>query len=535
MFSRAGLSTQDTARKRQKVSHEREAVRQSTSTKPPSSKHEHTAGSDDCHYQVALRKLEPDLEAMRQLITCKMCYRFLTEPYSLACGHTYCYICLDAWLVTQKKQTCPDCRAVVGFQPTPSFIVREMTIIFTTRPELLSAEEDLVEHQHFATEAAVRVASDKAKGTEHESGLFRGIFGEHRRMRGTALHDVGDGVRRCRRCLWELEDGECLRCPQFAGDDGLAYSSDDDSDVSGEEEIDHELLAEQDDTHSFDADLDQDDFDAPALDESVFGILPPPRRPLQQSRSRRRREEARRAHARTQAVAISSESEESSEEEEDDTNLDGFIASEAEESDNSESRSGADSDDESEAQSTPAQPRRRVQRRAPIVIDSDDEEGATRAPAVTIAAHDSDDDAPIMTHRTRRKAPSARGVPQSRRPTATVNHTRVSVLSRSSDDSESDSNDDNEHDGISVRITGNDHNEHDDHAVERAGFSPLQSHDDDSNEDSDEGSEQSSSTARDSPSEGGYGDEEITMDNVEHNHYSDDDDDYARYAYETTY
>nr|OQO20241.1 hypothetical protein B0A51_11974 [Rachicladosporium sp. CCFEE 5018] len=529
MFSRAQPMIGDNARKRQKVSHEREAVRQPTSTKAPSSKHEHTAGSDDCHYQVALRKLEPDLEAMRQLITCKMCYRFLTEPYSLACGHTYCYICLDAWLVTQKKQTCPDCRAVVRFQPTPSFIVREMTIIFTTRPELLSAEEDLAEHVHFASEAAARVVSDKAKGTQNESGLFSGIFTDAGRLRRTALHDPGDGVERCRNCLWEIEDGECTNCGQPVGDAGL-WSSDGESENSEDEEIDHELLAEQDDTY---ADLDQDDFDAPALDESVFGILPPPRRPMQ-SRSRREREGARRARARAQAVAILSESEDSSEEEEDDTNLDGFIASEAEESDNSESRSGVDSDDEPEAQSTPAQPRRRVQRRAPIVIDSDDEEGATRAPAATIVAHNSDDDAPMMTHRTRRKAPSARGVPQSRRPTATVNHTRVSVLSRSSDDSESDSNDDNEHDGISVRITGNDHNEHDDHAVERAGFSPLQSHDDDSNEDSDEGSEQSSSTARDSPSEGGYGDEEITMDNVQHNHYSDDDD-YARSAYETTY
>ncbi|KAK6441060.1 E3 ubiquitin ligase [Oleoguttula sp. CCFEE 5521] len=533
MFSRAGLSTQDSARKRQKVSHEREAVRQPTSTKASSSKHEHTVGGDECHYQVALRKLEPDLEAMRQLITCKMCYRFLTEPYSLACGHTYCYICLDAWLVTQKKQTCPDCRAVVRFQPTPSFIVREMTIIFTTRPELLSDEDNPAEHENFAVEAAARVASDKAKGTGNDSGLFSGIFSDARRLGRTALHDAGDGVERCRRCLWEVEDGMCLHCGVPVGDDDLAWSSDGDSEISGEEEIDHELLAEQDDTYSFDADLDQDDFDAPALDESVFGVLPPPRRPVQ-SRSHRRREEARLARAHARAVPISSESEESSEEEEDDTNLDGFIASEAEEADNSESGSDEGSDEEPEAQSTPAQPRRRVQRRAPIVIDSDDEEGAIRAPTATNDAQDSDDDAPIMTHRTRRKAPSARGVPQSRRPTATINRAIVSVLSRSSDDSESDSNDDNEHDGISVRITGNDHNDNDDHAVERAGFSPLQSHDDDSGEDSDDSSEQSSSTARDSPSEGGYGDEEITMDNMEHNHHSDDEH-FSRYAYEATY
>ncbi|KAK6433326.1 E3 ubiquitin ligase [Oleoguttula sp. CCFEE 5521] len=525
MFARAQPPMADNARKRQKVSHEREAARQPTSTKASSSKHEHTAGSDDCHYQVALRKLEPDLEAMRQLITCKMCYRFLTEPYSLACGHTYCYICLDAWLVTQKKQTCPDCRAVVNFQPTPSFIVREMTIIFTTRPELLSAEEDLAEHVHFATEAAARVESDKAKGTENESGLFSGIFTDTRRLRRVALHDPGDGVERCRNCLWELEDGECLHCGRHVGDDGLAWSSDGSSENSGGEEIDHELLAEQDDTYSFDADLDQDDFDAPALDESVFGVLPPPRRP-EQSRSRGRREEARRARARAQAVAILSESEESEEEEEeDDTMLSGFIASEAEESDNSESGSGEDSDEEPEAQSTPARPGRRVHRRAPIVIDSDDEEGSTRAPAGTNTAQESEDDAPIMTHRTRRKAPTGRGLPQSRRPTAADHH--------HPDDSEVDSNEDDEHLGISVRMMPqiNDDDD-DDHAVERAGFSPLQSHDNDDGEtaeDSDDSSDQSSSTARGSDSEHGFDDEEITRDNVEFNYHSDDDD-YSRHA-----
>jgi len=71
---------------------------------------------------------------MRQLVTCKICDRLLYEPYALSCGHTYCYICLTQWFTNNsRKKTCPDCRSVIVLQPTPSYIIKELVLIFVSR------------------------------------------------------------------------------------------------------------------------------------------------------------------------------------------------------------------------------------------------------------------------------------------------------------------------------------------------------------------------------------------------------------------
>lgn len=38
-----------------------------------------------------LKAMKTDFDNMRSLVTCKICDRLLYQPYTVACGHTYCY------------------------------------------------------------------------------------------------------------------------------------------------------------------------------------------------------------------------------------------------------------------------------------------------------------------------------------------------------------------------------------------------------------------------------------------------------------
>lgn len=77
-----------------------------------------------------LETLETSLDDIRTLITCRVCVRPLFEPYTIECGHTFCYGCLVRWFERDRtKKSCPDCRADVLRPPAPAYLVR--TRIYT--------------------------------------------------------------------------------------------------------------------------------------------------------------------------------------------------------------------------------------------------------------------------------------------------------------------------------------------------------------------------------------------------------------------
>lgn len=82
-------------------------------------KHEHPDGSSSL-----LKLLETNLDDLRAIITCRICIRPLYEPYTISCGHTFCYSCLLQWFEKDRNlKTCPDCRAKVIQQPAPAYLV----------------------------------------------------------------------------------------------------------------------------------------------------------------------------------------------------------------------------------------------------------------------------------------------------------------------------------------------------------------------------------------------------------------------------
>ena len=47
-----------------------------------------------------------------QAVTCVICHEAVTNPKSLACGHTFCTHCIDQWLTLASK--CPTCNKIQG-------------------------------------------------------------------------------------------------------------------------------------------------------------------------------------------------------------------------------------------------------------------------------------------------------------------------------------------------------------------------------------------------------------------------------------
>ncbi|KAL9104074.1 MAG: hypothetical protein Q9163_000926 [Psora crenata] len=90
--------------------------------------------------------------------------------------------------------------------PAPAYVIRDVTQILTTQAELMPAGETTEEHKKWQEEEKQKVELDRSG----QRGLFKGIF---RRQRiGPFIRDEQDGVARCPRCTWELEDGACGSC-----------------------------------------------------------------------------------------------------------------------------------------------------------------------------------------------------------------------------------------------------------------------------------------------------------------------------------
>ncbi|KAJ5214329.1 hypothetical protein N7449_001498 [Penicillium cf. viridicatum] len=156
--------------------------------------------------------LQGHVDDIRTLIQCGICIRPLYEPFTIACGHTFCYSCLSSWFAGgRSKRTCPDCRAPVKTQPAPAYLVRAVVHMFTGRAELLDKGETTTEHTKNQRDEAERLDQDKANNHPTEGGLFGGLF-KPKDPPPKPVIDIYDGVVRCPVCSWELEGDNCAGC-----------------------------------------------------------------------------------------------------------------------------------------------------------------------------------------------------------------------------------------------------------------------------------------------------------------------------------
>ena len=83
---------------------------------------------------------------------------------------------------------------------------------------MVPAGETTEEHRVQQEEEASRVDQNKAIGATTGKGLFGVRFWNSGPRRIPIIRDEEDGVDRCPRCTWELEDGWCESCGYGAGD-----------------------------------------------------------------------------------------------------------------------------------------------------------------------------------------------------------------------------------------------------------------------------------------------------------------------------
>ncbi|KAK3712591.1 E3 ubiquitin ligase [Vermiconidia calcicola] len=428
------MSSHQGSRKRLKISPTGMAPTASASMSSTSRSGNAATRHDSCQHEQSLKAVQTDVDTMRQLVTCKICSRLLYEPYALSCGHTYCYICLTQWFETNpRKKTCPDCRSIIIAQPTPSYIVKELVLVFVSRSELLPDKETSEEHHTWAREEAELVAKDRANTDPREGGLFKGLFKGGVRRGG--IHDPGDGVTRCPSCHWELEEGYCNNCDEVVDHGFSEYDDDDDSDVT-DDELDHEI-DEADAAAIFGVDGHDDYLGNDMLNDIAEGhyTIGAPWPPSPPPPARRRGT----GGARAPIGLRSSDDEDESEEDEhdEDGDLDGFVAGDDEVA-YASSEEGGDTD-----MPATSSPWRLDRRRGPVIIS--DDEGDTVASA---GAHESEEDSED-------EGPIARGSQRNKRGPITVRQRRARAISSDEDSSE------NEHAG------------HDSDVRETGGFSPL--------------------------------------------------------------
>jgi len=222
-----------------------------------------------------LKALKSEFDSLRSHLTCKICDRLLYQPYTISCGHTYCYTCLCTWFVANKaRKTCPDCRIVVKDLPAPAYVIRDMTSVFIARAELLPAGESIEDHKKWLKEEADAVQSDKDNTDLRAGGLFKGCFRLSHHQRGPSLQvvrDQEDGVDRCPVCTWELEDGGCTQCGLIFDETGEVSWGDS---FTGFSDMDEMSEHDQDD---LDAEMDMEDPDYDGYGDGMedWGAYPP--------------------------------------------------------------------------------------------------------------------------------------------------------------------------------------------------------------------------------------------------------------------
>ncbi|KAI9809858.1 MAG: hypothetical protein M1825_000291 [Sarcosagium campestre] len=209
----------------------------------------------------ALRQIyEADLKGLRSMVVCRVCFKLLYEPFTLSCGHTFCYSCTSQWFEANRvHKTCPECRTEILQQPAPAYLVREIVNMFMNRGELMPSGETAEEHMKACEDESSCLERDRANEDKAKGGLFRGCF---RRSRSAMnMYDEEDGVNRCADCGWELESGRCERCGDDMSDTGFS----DEVNRMGFSEADFSETAsldtEQEEEEDLDAEIDMDDVD----------------------------------------------------------------------------------------------------------------------------------------------------------------------------------------------------------------------------------------------------------------------------------
>lgn len=117
-------------------------------------------------------------------LECSICVDYFSSPFTIECGHTFCYTCLHSWLEIHKS--CPTCRTKLLRRPTPAINLRDQvqsSILKLSDPDRRLAMNKLQED-----ERALKIRLS-------EGDIWKGLFKPLSLGQGNSILDDDDGVR----------------------------------------------------------------------------------------------------------------------------------------------------------------------------------------------------------------------------------------------------------------------------------------------------------------------------------------------------
>lgn len=160
---------------------------------------------------------------------CTICSEIMHVPFLTACGHSFCYGCLNLWF--EAKINCPTCRSEQESAPILNIQLKTISSsIVDIAVEVLGPQGEGL---------SLVLARENAVG-EYEADFARKrLFGDAFKTALTLI-DTSDGVPRCGQCHWEAHGSACLHCGarfRTPREDSYYDSEDGDAYLDDEEEI----------------------------------------------------------------------------------------------------------------------------------------------------------------------------------------------------------------------------------------------------------------------------------------------------------
>ncbi|XP_077015563.1 ret finger protein-like 4B [Tamandua tetradactyla] len=78
-------------------------------------------------------------KSLREEATCPVCLELFSNPISLSCAHTFCFNCIQNWILenNESKLICPLCREVNNKSPLEEWQIRALTLLIKQHGPLL--------------------------------------------------------------------------------------------------------------------------------------------------------------------------------------------------------------------------------------------------------------------------------------------------------------------------------------------------------------------------------------------------------------
>ncbi|KAI8834783.1 hypothetical protein BJ741DRAFT_609166 [Chytriomyces cf. hyalinus JEL632] len=220
---------------------------------------------------VHSNKSTSSIDAQRARLSCAICTDLLAAPQVLACGHSFCFDCIHAWLKGNPKKSnrrCPTCRSPVTVAPALNLALKDQVDAFIQShiPEGAAREEALQAH-------ALAFSKISSSASASSASTCWNLLFPVRDPAHFKRYDEDDLVYRCGKCSWEVDGNVCtnVQCGLVFDDDededeGNAVDEGDGDGSGGAEDSEEELMDTNDESDPPDSD---DDTEGSSMDGFV--------------------------------------------------------------------------------------------------------------------------------------------------------------------------------------------------------------------------------------------------------------------------